>query len=122
MQLNDMWPMKHRCLQSIVMASRGDQIGTFYEFFAGGGMARAGLGGLWSCLFSNEIDDKKAKAYRENWGADEILVKDVGKVCTCELPAVPDLVWASFPRQDLSRATDRARSGGNLIERLIFNP
>lgn len=86
------------------MASRGDQIGTFYEFFAGGGMARAGLGGLWNCLFSNEIDDKKAKAYKENWGADEILVKDVGKVCTRELPAAPDLVWASFPCQDLSLA------------------
>jgi hypothetical protein len=25
----------------------------FYEFFAGGGMVRAGLGAEWKCLFSN---------------------------------------------------------------------
>jgi DNA (cytosine-5)-methyltransferase 1 len=104
MQLNDTSPTKHHCLQSSVMASRCDQIGKFYEFFAGGGMARAGLGRQWSCLFSNEIDDKKAQAYKANWGADEILVKDVGKVSTSELPATPDLIWASFPCQDLSLA------------------
>ncbi|HUZ66697.1 MAG TPA: hypothetical protein VMU56_03435 [Beijerinckiaceae bacterium] len=27
---------------------------TFYEFFAGGGMARAGLGDGWSCVFAND--------------------------------------------------------------------
>ncbi len=29
---------------------------TFYEFFAGGGMARAGLGDGWACLFANDYD------------------------------------------------------------------
>jgi DNA (cytosine-5)-methyltransferase 1 len=29
---------------------------TFYEFFAGGGMARAGLGADWQCLFANDFD------------------------------------------------------------------
>ncbi len=86
------------------MGKQRDQAGTFYEFFAGGGMARAGLGSTWTCLFSNDIDRKKAASYEENWGAHEILVKDVGKVCICELPATPDLVWASFPCQDLSVA------------------
>jgi DNA (cytosine-5)-methyltransferase 1 len=28
----------------------------FYEFFCGGGMARAGLGEAWRCLFANDID------------------------------------------------------------------
>ena len=27
---------------------------SFYEFFAGGGMARAGLGKGWTCLFAND--------------------------------------------------------------------
>lgn len=35
----------------------------FYEFFAGGGMARAGLGAGWECLFANDIDSKKAASY-----------------------------------------------------------
>ena len=39
----------------------------FYEFFAGGGMARAGLGAEWDCLFANDFDPKKAAAYAANW-------------------------------------------------------
>jgi len=30
----------------------------YYEFFAGGGMARMGLGPQWDCLFSNDFDLK----------------------------------------------------------------
>jgi DNA (cytosine-5)-methyltransferase 1 len=33
---------------------------TFYEFFAGSGMVRAGLGDSWTCLFANDFDNKKA--------------------------------------------------------------
>jgi hypothetical protein len=33
---------------------------TFYEFFAGSGMVRAGLGDSWKCLFANDFDEKKA--------------------------------------------------------------
>jgi DNA (cytosine-5)-methyltransferase 1 len=77
---------------------------TFYEFFAGGGMAREGLGEGWTCLFANDIDEKKAASYRENWGANEILVTDVGKIRLAEIPPAADLVWASFPCQDLSLA------------------
>jgi DNA (cytosine-5)-methyltransferase 1 len=43
---------------------------TFYEFFAGGGMARAGLGSRWQCLFANDIDPKKTAAYAANWGSE----------------------------------------------------
>ena len=35
---------------------------SYYEFFAGGGMARAGLGPDWTCLFANDFDPKKAAA------------------------------------------------------------
>ena len=43
---------------------------TYYEFFAGGGMARAGLGEGWRCTFANDFSQMKAAAYAENWGAD----------------------------------------------------
>ena len=33
---------------------------TFYEFFAGSGMVRAGLGSSWTCVFANDFDSKKA--------------------------------------------------------------
>ena len=33
---------------------------TYHEFFAGGGMARAGLGAGWKCLFANDFDHKKS--------------------------------------------------------------
>jgi DNA (cytosine-5)-methyltransferase 1 len=77
---------------------------SFYEFFAGGGMARAGLGDGWTCLFANDFDAKKAESYRANWGGEALLVGDVAKMATAQLPGHADLVWASFPCQDLSLA------------------
>ena len=41
---------------------------SFYEFFAGGGMARAGLGADWTCRLANDLDPIKVAAYRANWG------------------------------------------------------
>lgn len=77
---------------------------SFYEFFAGGGMARAGLGPNWQCLFANDFDAKKAESYCRNWGEDHLHVKDVRQVESTELPGEVDLAWASFPCQDLSLA------------------
>jgi DNA (cytosine-5)-methyltransferase 1 len=76
----------------------------FYEFFCGGGMARAGLGSNWKCLFANDFDDAKAAAYIANWGSKEIVVSDVANLKAKDLPDHADLVWASFPCQDLSLA------------------
>jgi DNA (cytosine-5)-methyltransferase 1 len=76
----------------------------FYEFFAGGGMARAGLGPNWSCLFANDFDPKKAVVYTDNWGAKGFVPGDVSRVKLSQLPGVADLAWASFPCQDLSLA------------------
>ena len=77
----------------------------FYEFFAGGGMARLGLGQRWRCVFANDFCEKKARAYRSNFGeSHELIVRDVRKIRTRELPDEPLLVWASFPCQDLSLA------------------
>lgn len=52
----------------------------FYEFFCGGGMARAGLGDAWRCQFANDFDPRKARAYADNWGAAELRLADVA--CT----------------------------------------
>ncbi len=103
-------------------------MGRFYEFFAGAGMARAGLGRNWQCLFANDIDLKKAGTYETNWRDSVIKAVDVKSLETADLPGHADLVWASFPCQDLSLAGGGAglrgeRSGvfwpfWRLIERL----
>jgi DNA (cytosine-5)-methyltransferase 1 len=78
---------------------------TFYEFFAGGGMARAALQPQWRCIFANDFDLKKSATYRRNWGDGELVTGDVGKLTIGDLPAASaDLAWASFPCQDLSLA------------------
>jgi DNA (cytosine-5)-methyltransferase 1 len=77
----------------------------FYEFFAGGGMARLGLGERWRCAFANDCCEKKARAYRANFGESaELVVRDIAKLATSDLPGQASLVWASFPCQDLSLA------------------
>src|SRR5580704_2189476 len=86
---------------------------SYYEFFAGGGMARAGVGSHWTCLFANEIDPKKALSYATNWGEQQVVVKDVAHLKLSELPGIADLVWASFPCQDLSLAGTGAGLDGD---------
>ncbi|MDY0270408.1 DNA cytosine methyltransferase [Trichloromonas sp.] len=89
---------------------------TFYEFFAGGGMARLGLGEKWNCLFANDIDEKKAASYKRHFGPGPLCVKSVCELKVNELPGQANLAWASFPCQDLSLAgkgegLDGKRSG-----------
>ena len=84
----------------------------FYEFFCGGGMARAGLGPRWTCLFANDFDAKKGRSYAANWGAEALRVADVAKLTTADLPGRPALAWASFPCQDMSLAGPGAGLGG----------
>lgn len=81
---------------------------SYYDFFAGGGMVRAGLGVGWACLFANDIDPKKVAAYSQNWGASTVRLEDVAALTTADLPGTPDLAWASFPCQDLSLAGNGA--------------
>ncbi len=85
----------------------------FYEFFAGGGMVRAGLGAGWDCLFANDFDARKAQTYEANWGAGgELAVGDIRALDAATLPGRPDLVWGSFPCQDLSLAGQGAGLAG----------
>jgi DNA (cytosine-5)-methyltransferase 1 len=88
----------------------------FYEFFCGGGMARAGLAPEWRCLFANDVDKRKGAVYAANWGSDRLRIADVASLGASDLPGQADLAWASFPCQDLSLAgtgagLDGARSG-----------
>jgi DNA (cytosine-5)-methyltransferase 1 len=86
---------------------------SWYEFFAGGGMARLGLGPRWDCIFANEWCEKKAHAYRAYFGeSPELKVKDVRSLSAEVLPGRADLVWASFPCQDLSLAGSGAGLSG----------
>jgi len=81
---------------------------TFLEFFAGGGMARLGLGEGWRCLFANDFDAGKATAYRANWGEEDLKVADVWDLQSQDLAGRADLAWASSPCQDFSLAGARA--------------
>ena len=87
---------------------------SFYEFFAGGGMARLGLGDGWDCAFANDFDPVKARAYRANFpdAADHFHEGDVWKLGTAHLPGQADLAWASSPCQDFSLAGARAGLAG----------
>ena len=95
------------------MPTGGEELAmTFYEFFAGGGMVRAGLGPNWTCLLANDNDRAKAASYAANWGASGLKIADVARLTTADLPGVADLAWASFPCQDVSLAGDRAGLDG----------
>ncbi|WP_312166613.1 DNA cytosine methyltransferase [Phenylobacterium sp.] len=87
---------------------------SFYEFFAGGGMARIGLGEPWACAFANDFDPLKASTYRANFpDADGHLHEgDVWAIDPARLPPRADLAWASSPCQDFSLAGARAGLAG----------
>ena len=86
----------------------------FLEFFAGGGMARLGLGPGWSCLFANDFDPVKGAAYRANFpdAGAHFSGEDVWKLSAQDLPGPADLAWASSPCQDFSLAGVRAGLSG----------
>ncbi len=81
-------------------------------------MARLGLGPKWKCLFANEWCERKASAYKAAFGVGippqcpELVVSDVARLSTSQLPETPDLVWGSFPCQDLSVAGNGAGLAG----------
>jgi DNA (cytosine-5)-methyltransferase 1 len=77
---------------------------SFYEFFSGGGMARAGLEPQWRALFANDFDPRKGAAYAANWGSEGLKIADVAALTASDLPGAAELAWASFPCQDLSLA------------------
>lgn len=76
----------------------------FLEFFAGGGLARLGLGESWNCVLANDWDKKKAACYKANWADQELVVDDISNLDVDVIKQEVDLAWASFPCQDVSLA------------------
>lgn len=66
---------------------------TFFEFFAGGGMAWLGFGSEWKCTFANDWCEKKAAAYRAYFGGSELRVCSVAHLTASDLLSTPTLVW-----------------------------
>ena len=99
-----------------------------YEFFAGGGLARLGLEPDFACVFANDIEPAKVRAYRAAFGGEDMHEGDVWALAPGKLPGKAALAWASFPCQDVSLAGARRglaapRSGAfwgfhRLIEKL----
>jgi DNA (cytosine-5)-methyltransferase 1 len=87
---------------------------TFLEFFAGGGMARLGLGASWTCAFANDFDPVKAATYRANFpdAGGHFHEGDVWALTADDLPGRADIAWASSPCQDFSLAGGRAGLAG----------
>lgn len=90
--------------------SMANRAWTWWEFFAGGGMARLGLGETWRCAFANDLSKLKCAHYQRVFGAGSIHCGDVWKLKAADLPGRADLAWASFPCQDVSLAG--GRNGG----------
>ncbi|MGE0409375.1 MAG: DNA cytosine methyltransferase [Amphiplicatus sp.] len=80
---------------------------SFLEFFAGGGLARLGLGAGWRAVLANDKDPMKCAAYRANFGGEALIEGDIAALTAADIPRA-DLAWASFPCQDLSLAGARA--------------
>lgn len=108
----DFHPRSRQRPDMVESSFRESAPGRFYEFFAGGGMVRAGLGEGWQCLLANDLDPAKAAAYRANWGDAGLRVADIAALTAADLPGVADLMWGSFPCQDLSLAGVGAGLGG----------
>ena len=64
---------------------------TYLDFFAGAGLVRLGLEPAWSCKWANDIDPRKQEIYLANFGDDEFVLDDVGKVTATPFP--PEPTW-----------------------------
>lgn len=70
-------------------------------------MVHAALWPDWDPVFANDIDPKKCRTYRENWGNQHLIEGDVATLDPQILKQPIDLYWASSPCQDLSLAGKR---------------
>jgi DNA (cytosine-5)-methyltransferase 1 len=73
------------------------------DFFAGSGLATAGLSASFEVVWANDVSPKKAAIYRANHAGHEFHLGSIEDVRGADLPAA-DLSWSSFPCQDLSLA------------------
>lgn len=76
---------------------------TFVDFFAGSGLVTQGARHACLPVWSNDICPKKAAIYTANHGDDHFHLGSIEYVHGGAIPKA-DIVWASFPCQDLSLA------------------
>jgi DNA (cytosine-5)-methyltransferase 1 len=76
---------------------------TFVDFFAGSGLVTQGAKHTCVPVWSNDICPKKAAIYTANHGSDHFRLGSIELVSGNSIPR-GDIVWASFPCQDLSLA------------------
>jgi DNA (cytosine-5)-methyltransferase 1 len=76
---------------------------TFVDFFAGSGLVTQGARHACVPVWSNDICQKKAASYTANHGNDHFHLGSIEQVNGAAIPH-GDIVWASFPCQDLSLA------------------
>lgn len=85
---------------------------TAIEFFAGIGLARAGMSeaGI-ETVWANDFDPSKESMYVGHWGAEHFHLQDVFEVNADQVPT-SDIAWSSSPCTDLSLAGKRSGIGG----------
>jgi DNA (cytosine-5)-methyltransferase 1 len=93
---------------------------TALEFFAGIGLARAGMeaagiGTVWA----NDYDLHKRAMYEGQWGKGEYVLSDVHDVRGVDLPEA-DVAWSSSPCTDLSLAGKRVGLRGGRESSAFF--
>lgn len=76
---------------------------TFVDFFAGSGLVTQGAKHACTLVWSNDICPKKAGIYTANHGTDHFHLGSIEQVRGDQIPP-GEVVWASFPCQDLSLA------------------
>lgn len=73
---------------------------------------RVGLGSNWDCIGAIDIDARKVAAYKANFGERGLVHDDVRNLRAEDIPETLDLVWSSFPCQDISIAGSRSGLDG----------
>lgn len=76
---------------------------SFVDFFAGSGLVTQGAKHACLPVWANDICPKKAAIYTANHGMDHFHLSPIERISGCSIPK-GDIVWASFPCQDLSLA------------------
>lgn len=75
---------------------------TFSEFFAGTGLVSHVFSkGGGTCIFANDLDERKAAIYTANHGTDHFVLQDITKL---KINLEADGSWGSFPCTDASSA------------------
>ncbi len=84
----------------------------FADFFAGSGLVTEGVRHACDPVWANDLCSKKAAIYTANHGTDHFNLGSIERVRGHEVPET-DIVWASFPCQDLSLAGRMAGLGAS---------